>query len=344
MPKVFNAISIGLLTDIDTVEGNFVAENAGALVGQTFGGAGDALSDNFVEISPNGDVGSFYDMSNRPGEEFLVDGGAPQTFDGVAVYNATITFADGNTATYSAVLFQDTDGNAYLAPEITDNADQATLESGPIQSVTLDSLAGKRFGGLASDRQEWDFVPCFSAGTPIITDKGERAVEKLSPGDKVLTLDHGFQPLRWIGQRRVAATGALAPVHFAAGALGNEVPLTVSPHHRMMLRGWRVEMYFGEAEALVPAISLVNGKDIRQIEGGEITYVHLMFDCHEIVYGGGVPSESFMPGAQGMNAMEQAVQDEIFAIFPELREQGLHAYGAEARPALRVQEGRLLVA
>ena len=51
-----------------------------------------------------------------------------------------------------------------------------------------------------------------------------------------------------------------------------------------------------------------------------------------------------MPGAQGMNAMEQAVQDEIFEIFPELREQGLHAYGAEARPALRVQEGRLLVA
>lgn len=344
MPKTFNAISVGKLADIDTIEGNNFAENAGALENETFGDASSPLSKDFVEISPNGDVGSYYDMDNGPSDKFLVDGGAPQTFDGVALYDATITFEDGSTAKYSAVLFQDTEGNSYLAPEMSYNNDQITLESGPIQSIKLNKLLGKKYSGMGSDRQEWELVPCFTTGTPIITDKGERAVEDLAPGDKVLTLDHGFQPVRWIGSRTVAAIGNLAPVYFAAGALGNEIPLMVSPHHRMMLRGWRVEMYFGEAEALVPAISLVNGKDIRQIEGGDVTYVHLMFDCHEIVYGAGVPSESFMPGAQGMNAMEQAVQDEIFAIFPELRDEGLHAYGAEARPALRVQEARMLVA
>ncbi len=344
MPKTFNAISVGQLADIDTFEGNNVAENANALVGLTFGGVGDALVNDFVEISPVGNPGSTYDMDNSPNDRFSVDGGGPQTFDGVAVYSATVTFLDGSTATISAVLFQDTNGNAYIAPEINNNFDQAVLEAGPIQSISLDALLANRASGLASDRQKWDFVPCFTAGTPIITQNGERSVELLQSGDMVLTLDHGFQPLRWIGRRTVEGRGALAPVRFAAGSLGNDAPLMVSPHHRMMLRGWRLEMHFGEAEALVPAISLVNGDTICQVDCDEITYVHLMFDCHEIVYGGGIPSESFMPGAQGLGAMEQAVQEEIFTLFPELREGGAEAYGAEARPALRVQEARLLFA
>lgn len=344
MPRTFNAISLGQFAEIDPTEGNSVAENASELVGLNFGGPGNPLVDDFVEISPTGGVGSVYEMDNMQGDRFRVDGGTSQKFDAAAVYNATVTFANGTTGTFSAVLFQDVNGNTYLAPEINDNADQALLETGPIQSVSLDSLLANNALGLAADRQRWDFVTCFAAGTNIITQHGERAVESLVAGDMVLTLDHGFQPVRWIGQRTVQAKGNLAPVRFAPGALGNEAPLLVSPHHRMMLRGWRVEMHFGEAEALVPAISLVNGSSIRQIEGDDVTYVHLMFDCHEIVYGGGVPSESFMPGAEGLNSMEQAVQEEIFTIFPELRDKGLQSYGPEARPVLRVQEGRMLVA
>ncbi len=342
MPTTFNAIYVGVLTDIDTTEGNTRAENASALVGQTFGGPGAALVNDFVEISSSGNPGSYYDMDNSPADQFTVDGGGAQTFDGTAVYSATITYIDGTTATYSAVLFQDTNGNAYLAPEFSGNADQAALEAGPIQSITLDSLIGNRFSGLTADRQDWDFVPCFVAGTAIITQRGEKSVETLEPGDLVLTMDHGFQPLRWIGTRRVRATGGHAPVRFAAGALGNEVPLSVSPQHRMLVRGWRVEMNFGETEVLVPAVNLINGDSVSQIEGGDVTYVHIMFDCHEIVYAAGIPSESFMPGEQGLSAMAQATQDEIYALFPELRLYGVSAYGEAARPSLRNREARLL--
>lgn len=285
MPRTFNAISIGQLADIDTVEGNNLAENASALVGLTFGGPGDALVNDFVEISPSGNIGGVYDMDNSPSDNFTVDGGTPQTFDGTSVYNATITYTDGTTATYTAVLFQDTNGNTYLAPEFSDNADQAALEAGPIQSITLDSLLGNAYSGMTANREGWDFVPCFVTGTPIITQTGECSVEDLAPGDMVLTMDHGFQPVRWVGQRTVAASGALAPILFAEGALGNDVPLMVSPQHRMMMRGWRVEMNFGEAEVLVPAHSLVNGETVHRVEGGEVTYVHVLFDCHEIIYG-----------------------------------------------------------
>ncbi|CUH53037.1 Hint domain-containing protein [Shimia marina] len=342
MRTTFNAISIGQLADIDTNEGNFTAENASALVGMTFGGPGAALVNDFVEVSAVGNVGGFYNMNNSPNDQFRVDGGAAQTFDGTSVYSATVTFVDGTTGTYSAVVFQDVNGNAYLAPEFSDNADQRLLNSKPIQSVSLDRLLGNQFSGLNAAREEWDFVPCFVKGTRIITQGGEIAVEDLVPGDMVLTMDHGFRPLRWIGQRTVSGTGALAPVRFEAGALGNDVPLMVSPHHRMMLSGWRVEMHFGEIEALVPAISLVNGETIRQISGGDVTYVHLLFDCHEIIYGGGIPSESFLPGEQGLNSMTEAVQKEIYDLFPELVSEGLHSYGDEARPSLKVQEARLL--
>ncbi|WP_294227453.1 Hint domain-containing protein [uncultured Shimia sp.] len=343
MPTTFNAISVGQLADIDTNEGNNRAENAAALEGLTFGGPGNPLANDFVEISPFGNVGSAYDMDNSPNDQFTVDGGTPQTFDGTAVYNATITYVDGTTATYTAVLFQDTNGNAYLAPEFSNNADQAALEAGPIQSISLDSLLGNRYSGLTSSREDWDFVPCFVEGTKIITQKGERSVEEIEPGDMILTMDHGFQPLRWIGRRTVPARGALAPIRFAPGALGNDVPLMVSPQHRMMLRGWRVEVNFGESEVLVPAQALINGDTVVQVEGGEVTYLHLLFDCHEIIYGGGIPSESFMPGEQGLSSMAQVVQDEIYSLFPELQTEGVHVYGEDARPSLKAREAQILV-
>ncbi|MCP4819724.1 MAG: Hint domain-containing protein [Shimia sp.] len=343
MPTTFNVISIGQLADIDTTEGNTTAENASALVGMTFGGPGDALVNDFVELSPIGNPGSAYNMNNSPSEQFSINGGPAQTFDGTSVYNATITYVDGSTATFTAVVMQDTDGNTYIAPEFSNNADQATLEAAAIQSISFDSLLGNRYSGTTANRQEWDFVPCFVLGTEIVTHKGMVPVEQLKLGDLVLTMDHGYQPVRWIGQRSVAAQGALAPIRFEAGAMGNDVPLEVSPQHRMLVTGWRAEMNFGENEVLVPAVGLVNGDTVRQVEGGDVTYVHVMFDNHEIIYAAGIPSESFMPGEIGMTAMGEAVRDEIYAIFPELKDDGLAAYGDDARPSLRASEGQLLM-
>ncbi len=74
-----------------------------------------------------------------------------------------------------------------------------------------------------------DTVPCFVAGTKIHTTKGDEPVERLVPGDMVITLDDGPQPVRWVGTRTVQGTGMLAPVRFAAGALGDHEELLLSP-------------------------------------------------------------------------------------------------------------------
>ena len=116
MPTTFDAISLGNLADIDTTEGNSVADNASALVGLTFGGVGDAIWKDFVSLCPGtggftGGTGTAYDQDNSPPENFRIDGGPNQVFDGTSIYNATITFNDGTTDTVTAVIFQDANGN-----------------------------------------------------------------------------------------------------------------------------------------------------------------------------------------------------------------------------------------
>ena len=150
MPTTFNVISLGVQADIDTTEGNTTAENASALVGLTFGGIGNSLNEQIQTLSPGstgfaGGTSTAYDMNNSPAETFRINGGPEQTFDGTSIYNATITYTDGSTANITAVLFQDTAGNTYLAPEFTANPDMTALQAGPIRSLTLDSLFGKSF-------------------------------------------------------------------------------------------------------------------------------------------------------------------------------------------------------
>ena len=180
-------------------------------------------------------------------------------------------------------------------------------------------------------------VVCFSRGTMIETQAGETLIEDLKAGDLVRTLDHGFQPIRWIKSTTVAAIGKNAPVLIRKGALGNTRDLRVSPQHRMMLEDWCQELLFGELQTLATAKSLCNDLTIRQVQGGLVEYFHMMFDQHEIVFSEGSPSESFHPGAVGMGSFSDETCDEIFSLFPQLRDNLMH-YGPSARVSLKAYE------
>ncbi|EET49147.1 Hint domain-containing protein [Thalassobium sp. R2A62] len=183
---------------------------------------------------------------------------------------------------------------------------------------------------------------CFTRGTLIKTDQGERPIEELAAGDTVLTMDHGYQPIRWIGSSKRAATGDLAPILIRKGALGNDRDLRVSPQHRMLLQGWQAELLFGELEVLATAKSLLNDQTILRDEGGEVEYFHMLFDTHEIIYAEGCRSESFHPGQQGWTALDQATRDEILTLFPQLADGNFNDYGPAARMSLKHKEGKLL--
>lgn len=191
-------------------------------------------------------------------------------------------------------------------------------------------------------------IPCFTPGTKILTDRGEVLVENLRKGDRVLTRDSGYQTIRWAGARNIsgaelAAQPSINPIRITAGALGAGLPerdMHVSPQHRMLLSGPRNEMLFGEVEVLVAALHLVNDLTITQVHPRSVTYIHLLFDQHEIICGDGAWTESFQPGAQTLESMQSPQRAEVLSLFPELR-QGA-AYPA-ARMTLKGFEAKALI-
>jgi len=190
-----------------------------------------------------------------------------------------------------------------------------------------------------------DTVPCFTRGTLILTQRGEIAIEKLTLGDKVITRDHGLQPVRWIGNRPVPKSGACAPVIIAAGTFGNHDELVVSPQHRILIRTTQAQLIMATEEVLVKALHLVNGTSVRRdTSGGMVDYFHILFDMHEVIWSNGLETESFHPGANVLGDMDVEARQEILDLFPELDPVTGQGYGPAARPDIKSHEARALFA
>ena len=194
-------------------------------------------------------------------------------------------------------------------------------------------------------------VPCFTPGTMIATPRGERAVETLQVGDRVITRDNGIQRIRWVGKRVLGAaelvrSAHMQPVRIRKGALGNGLPerdMLVSPNHRVLVANDKTALYFEESEVLVAAKHLTGLEGVDFAGPGAVTYIHFMFDQHEVVLSDGVWTESFQPGDQTLSGLGNAQRNEIYELFPELKtSQGRAAYQA-ARRSLKRHEAQLLV-
>ena len=197
--------------------------------------------------------------------------------------------------------------------------------------------------GTVVNFSEIENIICFTPGTRILTDKGERAIEALRPGDMVMTRDHGFQPIRWIGHSTVEGRGKFAPIAINSTVLdGARRPLLVSPQHRVLFTGYKAELLFGHDEVLVAAKHLVDGRDVRILERHLVSYFHMMFDRHEVVYAEGAATESFHAGETGIAAISDEAREDMFTIFPQLRSDP-GAHGDTARLCLKAHEARLLL-
>ena len=185
-------------------------------------------------------------------------------------------------------------------------------------------------------------IPSFVAGTLIATELGQRNVESLELGDLIMTKDDGLQPLRWKGQRTVAAEDDFAPIRICANTFGQHDDLMVSPEHRVLIRDNLAKLLFGEQEVLVSAKELVNDRSVTRCVGGEVTYVHLMFDRHQVVYSAGLATESFLLGPQTTKVFERKVIDEICTLFPEIDPETGLGYSPAARRVLKHFEAQLL--
>ncbi len=289
-------------------------EGADSLVG----GAG---SDRF-------DLGSGDTAEGEDGDDFFSIG--PDDLDGT-----TITVTGGESG--------ETAGDTL---HITG---PATIDMIGAESGTVTWMDGTKLN--FSEIEQVHYTPCFTPGTLIKTLDGERDAADILPDDIVLTRDNGYQAVRWAGRKTLShaeltATPALRPVKIAKGALGQGVPerdMVVSPQHRVVMSGYAIELLFGEDEVLVPATHLVGRPGITRICPDEgVTYVHFMFDHHELVMSDGAWTESFQPGDLSLAGLDQEQRDELLTLFPELaQEGGRKAYGA-ARMSLKSYQARLL--
>ncbi len=360
-----NAVAVTLTpAGNDTVSGNTITAGPGN--DNSFEAAGSVLVEIagpvqqiFLEYSNLGTSGQliyvtdihFETIPDVDGADSLVGGGGADS----------LTLGDGDTG-----LGGDGDDTFSLDPAalggggtITvvggeggetsgDVLDLSAIETSSIVYTNTDDAAGGLSGtatlvdGTLVNFSEIETIICFTAGTAIQTPSGERRIEKLKAGDLVLTLDNGPRRIRWIGQKTVRATGALAPIRFTKGSIGNHRDLLVSPQHRMLCGGYLTQLHFGEPEVLAPAKSLVDELGVTVAYGGMVTYIHMLFDRHEIVLANGAPSESFFPGSQGMDTLAAPSRDEIFRLFPELRSD-MGAYGPASRVCVKATEARALV-
>lgn len=193
-------------------------------------------------------------------------------------------------------------------------------------------------------------IICFTPGTLIATRHGQRSVEDLQSGDLILTRDNSHQPLAWVGRRELALTqsddiAVDPPVLIRAGALDEAFPqndLLVSADHHVLIQSERAQALFGEREVLVPAQFLTKLAGIDQLDARPMTYLHLLFERHEIVMANGTWSESFQPNPAALMGLRRAAKDDVLALFPELAAvKGVKNYDS-ARRLLQAYEAHML--
>jgi hypothetical protein len=161
--------------------------------------------------------------------------------------------------------------------------------TGPQANLTFTSSSSSN--GLFEVNRLIADITCFTAGTCIATPDGPRAVEKLEPGDPILTAAGTISTVRWLARQPIDTTlnhpAKINPICITAGALGYNLPerdLRVSPDHGIAIDGY-----------LINAGALVNGTTIYQERNvsEDFTYYHIETDAHELILAEGVAAETF---------------------------------------------------
>ncbi len=181
---------------------------------------------------------------------------------------------------------------------------------------------------------------CFGSDTMVATDYGDVPISRLSRGDKILTRDHGYQPLRWVGRLTLPRLlmrkkPRFAPVSIRADLFGmgaNNGYLETSPAHRILLAGADVQLLFGEDEVFVDAKCLADPK-LPALTARNYVYHQLLFHRHQVVLANGIWSESLHIAPPSLGA------DAITGTCPP---RGIY-HGQSARPCLTADQASLLV-
>lgn len=141
----------------------------------------------------------------------------------------------------------------------------------------------------------------FGPNTHVLTPEGELPVEWLATGDRLITRDHGAQPILWMGRvrltrERLEGTPETQPISIAEGALGPGFPAhpTWLAHRtKVLLSGSEVALHAGTDEALSEIGYLRKPGQIEDTpECDGIFYTQILLPMHEVVSANGLWAET----------------------------------------------------
>lgn len=165
------------------------------------------------------------------------------------------------------------------------------------------------------------FIPCLAAGTLVLTSEGEKPIESIEIGDKIVDAFGQAHVVRWTGsesrtltQLDHARAHPAIPILVPKNALGPGIPYQdtlMTRQHRIVIHDTKGERCFAKANWM-----LRHG--CRIAEGlSDITYHHLLFDTHIVLVSNGMESESLLLAPGSRKALGEAKWASISEIFPE---------------------------
>ncbi|SMR72025.1 Hint domain-containing protein [Aliiroseovarius halocynthiae] len=270
----------------------------------------------------------------NPGQWANVQSSVDGIGDSYVRFNANVLVSSDPNAPSLNTIFVAPGSNVANTPNMVfdHHTDIDYDNDGSIDANTTED--GNGFFNIANSQ-----VVCFTNGTFIQTPAGERPIETLKKGDWVTTADNGPQRILWIGGQPVhrnllKLVPKLRPILIPEGVLGATRRTLVSRQHAIL---------DSDQSRLVRAIRMTKktGSRMRIANGvREVTYFHILFENHEVIFANGVASESYFPGNQALRMLTPRLRRQVYEIFPRLSQtlngrQDVHdVYGAHARPML----------
>jgi len=165
----------------------------------------------------------------------------------------------------------------------------------------------------------------FSHGTLMNTTRGPVAVEDLEPGMKLITREHGAQPVLWVGTTRLVPQAAETTAHDArmtrvmADAFGFTRPehdLMLGPAARMLKKAPGESV---DQPELIPVSTLADGMGVISIlPPRPVAAYHLCLRKHSTIFANGLEMESFHPGAGFERNMGPNMLSLFLSFFPHI--------------------------
>lgn len=168
----------------------------------------------------------------------------------------------------------------------------------------------------------------FARGTLIGAPTGPIAVEDLTPGDFVDTVDGAPGRVIWIGATTyvpaqtspattlTSLTRVLGDGYSGPATLGD---LLLGPSARILQTRAALEQSIGVASVLTPARDLEDGHTaVRITPPSPVRLFHVRLESHAAIYAAGRPVETYHPGRVAPETMGANMQTLFLSLFPDI--------------------------